>query len=196
MGGIGSGIRSRKTSTGDCMSLDIKNIQEILKYPNNTGSTISWSNKSSISLKKENNNYIRLNYTYTMNGEKTDNDYSIGLNYTNCNYGGQRAWIVCPCCHERVTKLWLKRGVFKCRSCNNMNYFSSRISGDFTEIYNRKINIIQKKLRVECDVMQRYAPKPKGMHYKTYNNLMNELHNFQALKDNYFISKVSKFLYR
>ena len=196
MGGIGSGIRDRKTSTGDCMSLDIKNIREILQYPNNTGSTMSWSNKSSISLKKENAYYIRLNYSSTMNGEKTEHDYSIGLNYTNCNYGGQRAWIVCPCCHQRVTKLWLKRGIFKCRGCHNINYFSSRISGDFTEIYNRKITIIQKKLKVERDVIQRYASKPKGMHYKTYNNLMNELHNFQELKDNYFISKASKFLCR
>lgn len=190
MGGIGSGIRNRKTSTGDCRSLDIKSVKELLKYPNNTDSTITWENKSSISLKKENNNYIKLSYSHTVNGEKNDYNYSIGINYTNCNYGGQRAWIICPHCHERVTKLWLKRGVFYCRTCHNLNYFSSRISGDFTEIYNRKITMLQKKLKVERDVMQWYAPKPKGMHYKTYNNLMNELHNLQALQNNYFISKL------
>ena len=31
MGGIGSGSRERKTSTGDCISLNIVNIRELLK---------------------------------------------------------------------------------------------------------------------------------------------------------------------
>lgn len=194
MGGTGSGARNRKTSTGDCINLNMKNIKEILKYPDNTDSTITWGNKNSISLRKESNNSIRISYNNIINGEKRDHNYSIGINYTDCNYGGKRAWMKCPHCYERVTKLWLKRGVFYCRSCHDMNYFSSRISGDYTEIYNRKIKMIQGKLKAEYDVLQRYVPKPKGMHYKTYEKLTKELNRIQTLKDSYFISKTSAWL--
>ena len=56
--------------------------------------------------------------------------------------------------------------------------------------------MLQKKLKTESDVLEWYAPKPKGMHYNTYKSLINEIHKLQALQNDYFISKASKLIYR
>ena len=77
-------------------------------------------------------NYIKLNYTSTNNstGEKSNRDYKVFLNRTQCNYGGFRFWFICPLsvegrpCGKRVGKLYLPPGgvYFGCRNCYDLTY--------------------------------------------------------------------------
>lgn len=70
-----------------------------------------------------------------------DNGQIIKLVWTNCNYGGQRPWFICPKCLRRVGKLSdrnhslrglsllfnlytkeAKTKFFRCRKCLNLAY--------------------------------------------------------------------------
>lgn len=52
------------------------------------------------------------------------NRQMIPVTQTECNYGGERVWFVCPACNGRVGTLYRKPlGVlFLCRSCQNLTY--------------------------------------------------------------------------
>lgn len=98
-------------------------------------------------------NYIQ----WSMQGFKQTIDYSIywyeGVYYfrlrdskvtdieltrTNCNFGGDRFWFICPGlsedkpCGKRVGVLYrpLHAEIFACRHCHNLTYQSSKKSGN------------------------------------------------------------------
>jgi hypothetical protein len=54
-------------------------------------------------------------------------EYAIGLDWTPCTYGGQRAWFLCPAagCGRRVATLY-GGAIFACRHCYRLVYPSQR----------------------------------------------------------------------
>lgn len=77
---------------------------------------------------------LELTYSSTnkFTGEKRDFNYSVSIDSTPCNYGGQRYWFICPLilndrsCHRRCRILYLPSGAsyFGCRLCYNLTYRS------------------------------------------------------------------------
>lgn len=135
--------------------------------------------------------YVRFIYATTHNwtGEKKDYDYYIEIDWTPCNYGGQRAWFICPECGDRAGKLYMKQGLFLCRHCQRLNYYSQQISkSDQTlEGIREKICTIQKKLKAkEIDHNCHWVPKPKGMHWDRYSRLLQKMRELQIKHDNMF----------
>ena len=51
--------------------------------------------------------------------------YNLSLTHSPCNYGGARFWFLCSC-GKRCTKLYLKRGAYACRQCQQLNYMSQQ----------------------------------------------------------------------
>ncbi len=51
---------------------------------------------------------------------------SVGLTFTPCTFGGQRAWFLCPGCQSRRGVLFFLGGRFLCRICHNLAYSSTR----------------------------------------------------------------------
>lgn len=85
-------------------------------------------NRPSISIKtnlSENNRFLVFNYTHTSrwNDEKTDLEYRVLLETTNCYFGGFRYWFSCPNCFKRVGCLYGGK-YFLCRSCHDLSYNS------------------------------------------------------------------------
>lgn len=124
-----------------------------------------------------------------------DNGQVIKLVWTNCNYGGQRPWFICPKCLGRVGKLYdnshslrglslllnlytkeVKTKVFRCRKCLNLAYESTRK----TKSQRLRSKQFKLKEKLEANLLQLLnnslvIPKPKGMHLSTYIKIINQI---------------------
>lgn len=124
-----------------------------------------------------------------------DNGQVIKLVWTNCNYGGQRPWFICPKCQSRVGKLYdrnhslrglslllnlytkeAKTKFFRCRKCLNLAYESTR------KTKSQRLRSKQYKLKekLEANLIQLVTnglviPKPKSMHLSTYLKILNQI---------------------
>lgn len=135
----------KKTTVEECRSLAIKDLKRlgILRRGVCCGYwPISWVNAegetvASIGLWAEwepgGAGRLRLSYSIGRPGEEKESlEYSVRLEATACNYGGERHWFVCPlvtngrACLRRVGKLYLPPGgkYFGCRHCYSLTYRS------------------------------------------------------------------------
>jgi hypothetical protein len=91
-----------------------------------------------------------------------------------CNYGGQRAWFKCPArgCGRRVAILYGGR-VFACRFCYQLNY-----QVQHEQPRDRSYSRAQKlhaRLGGTGNITHDLPARPKGMHRKTYEGLLERL---------------------
>lgn len=196
MGGLMSGFQGRrKITVEEVLHLKVSSLK--IKRGANYKAEVSWGdkNKTSIGVIKANDNEITLTYTITKNEEKTKVKYDIEIEFTPCNYGGERAWFLCPECEDRVSKLYLKNGYFKCRRCHELNYIlQQEDKRDFAvRSIEHKMYKIQDKLKTRRATNNCYAiPKPKGMHYKTYKELIEQLRELYCLRDEVWCNVLEK----
>ena len=89
--------------------------------------------------------------------------YSILLDWTNCHYGGRRAWFCCPGagCGRRVCKLYLRRHYFFCRQCHNLAYQSQH--EDRPGRLRWGAQQIRTKLGGSMNLFDPFPPRPKYM---------------------------------
>lgn len=171
MGGFGSGRYPRrgraKTTVSRCRSFsaDWMNSEGILDA--DFHGTISWSRNgdeiSTIGVQRvsmaDGRDALRLHYTTKpRTGDDREHDYRVPLTYTECNFGGERPWFVCPGegCGERVGKLYCRSGsdFYLCRHCHDLGYESSQKSG--THEYEN----IQKPLEQSDAALERFNDHP------------------------------------
>ncbi|WP_156920652.1 hypothetical protein [Thermicanus aegyptius] len=98
---------------------------------------------------------------------------TVNLTHTACNYGGTRPWFKCPACRQRVGKLYLANGIFRCRICHNLTYKSCQASRNHLMqllLHGQRIKkkLFEKKLLNSKRVL---IARPKGMHSSTYTKL-------------------------
>jgi len=78
---------------------------------------------------------LRLYYTVTKrDGQQTNHDYLVDLDYTRLYFGGKRWWFFCPNqdCRRRCRILYMAPGsdYFLCRVCQNLTYRSQQAGPD------------------------------------------------------------------
>lgn len=114
-------------------------------------------------------------------GTGLGNSELVRINWTPCNYGGQRAWLVCPRCGQRVAVLY-RLGAFACRNCHQLVHQSTRTAPS-SKPYERA-NKIRVRLGWGGGIASPQGDKPKGMHWKTYGRLMQQLnvHGIAAMQ--------------
>lgn len=125
---------------------------------------------------------VKLYYTIKNNvtDEEKFMDYIVFLTWTNCNYGGRRPWFLCPKCNRRVAKVYLRYNIFLCRHCHDLTYTSCQESGDrYKELRCKIFKILNILREDDTSYMTLVPPKHKGMHWKTYKKLENELLRFE-----------------
>lgn len=89
----------------------------------------------------------------------------IPLTYTYPNYGGRRAWFICPSCRCRKRVLW-GRAYYRCAKCWGMTYE--------TQYEDRASRLLSRAQKIKTDLggeascMEPFPSKPKGMHWRTY----------------------------
>lgn len=185
MGGSGSGPYGNggligKDTVDNSLFLDVKELKGDLivgkslsfAWRYRRGRFGKWEYREfKIDVKEDN-----LVFSYFDQGEKYND--SVGLSWTNCNYGGKRPWFVCPGCFTRKKKLFLKNAYFRCRECHGLTYISCQISGDKLKETTRKMyKLIEKVEVIDFKVyeLKHFLIKPKGMHQETFERLQDEL---------------------
>lgn len=174
MGGRGSGRRSHfgaGACTDELRQLDIRRWQrERLLAP---GQRFTWQwlrndqEIAAIDVRTEPGRVV-LTYRHSRRGsEWVSEAYPVRLDYTRCNYGGDRAWFRCPArgCGRRVAILY-GGAIFACRRCHDLSYRSQRESeSDRTA---RRIDRIRAQLGWKAGFLNGNGHKPPKMHWKTY----------------------------
>jgi hypothetical protein len=111
--------------------------------------------------------YVTLSYRTRRHEseEWTNKEYPVTVEWTRCNYGGERAWFRCPAmgCGRRAAILY-GGSIFACRHCHNLAYDSQNETSHSRAL--GKAQAIRVKLGGEP--AGNFPPKPKGMHWRTY----------------------------
>lgn len=186
MGGSGSGRYGSSSKTNEYHSVDLAYLKRHKLLRTGTNGTLRWSRGGEqtgwIRYAVERDG-LRLNYkTRSWGAEEwqTINEL-VPFTYTQTNFGGQRRWLRCLSCGRRCRVIY-GGSYFRCRRCYDLKYETQ-----YEQAWARVITKAQKvRMRLGGDgsMDELFPPKPKGMHWKTYNRLaaMNELYDKHWLR--------------
>ncbi len=187
MGGVGSGGWYRfdkKTTTEECQSIDVRYLHRNgLLQPGHSFS-LRWSQAgkqigSIGGVAHDDDDRVTFFYRHRSGGSGGDWEdvrETVALEWTACDFGGERPWFVCPGadCGRRVAVLYGPGRYFLCRQCYDLSYESQR-EGKANRAL-RRAQKIRERLGGSANMMEPFPEKPKGMHWKTYNRLFWEHH--------------------
>lgn len=117
---------------------------------------------------------VILNYrSRSHGGEWQSMEYPVYLKWTGCNLGGRRAWFICPArgCGRRVAILY-SGTVFACRHCYRLAYDCQRETDQYRAF--RRADKLRARLGWPPGIAHGNGPKPKGMHWHTFECLLAE----------------------
>jgi hypothetical protein len=96
--------------------------------------------------------------------------FPLRVDWTPCNYGGQRAWVLCPRCDRRVAIVYFQgTKAFACRRCHRLAYRCQREAAD--ERAFRRANRIRERLGWKPGILNPEGHRPRGMHRETFERL-------------------------
>jgi hypothetical protein len=180
MGGPGSGTWYRwdkKTTTEEIHSVDIRYMRRRGLLKSSHFGTLSWSRPNG-----ERTGWIRyqalddrlvLMYRYRKSGDEWQGvEESISFDWTPCNYGGNRCWFLCPRCSRRVAVLYGLGPRFLCRHCYRLPYASQQENS--IDRLKRKARKIRESLGASNNLGDPVWEKPKGMHWRMFERLLQE----------------------
>jgi hypothetical protein len=194
LGGVGSGNWYRydkKTTADETHSVDVRYLHRngLLKAggwfslrwsrgEHETGS-IGGSVEGHLRLRPE-RVILRYRCRSGRGGEWEDVWEPMSLEWTACNFGGERPWFVCPGarCGRRVALLYGVGRYFLCRSCYDLVYESQRENGMSRAL--RRAQGIRERLGGSANMTKPFPEKPKGMHWSTYDRLFWEHHEAET----------------
>lgn len=164
---------SGRSTTSGYLFLDVRYLQRKGYLRPGMGSSQRWSCRGepsgSINLSAC-DGYVKLSYR-TRNRwsqEWEQKEYPVLLEWTRCNYGGERPWFKCPAarCGRRAAILY-GGSIFACRRCHNLAYESQ------SETRHGRMLTKTQAIRVKLggEPCGDFPPKPKGMHWRTYYTL-------------------------
>jgi len=193
MGGIGSGRKAGfgRPKVESRRAIDVNRLnREGCLSPGWSG-LWRWSRDgetvASIGLKAE-NALLRLTYRVREGGNDwEDIDYGVMIDRTSCNYGGSRPWFICPGvvrgtpCGRRAGKLHSVGRWFLCRRCGDLRYTSQ--SETCLDRRLRRANMLRMRLGGEPGWDALVAPRPKGMHRRRYERMVEEILDIDAEVD-------------
>ena len=174
MGGRGSGRQSSyngKPETSDSMPLDIRKItRKGLLAP---GSRFSWQwlvndrKVAGIGILVDTHQSMVLSWCIKSTGEVVEQ--RVQTQTSPCHLGGERHWFTCPRCSKRVALLYAPGRYFACRQCGGLGYATQKEGeGDRAST---KADKLRKRMGWEAGILNGDGSKPKGMHWKTYQQL-------------------------
>lgn len=94
--------------------------------------------------------------------------YSISVEKQNCHFGGFRYFFRCPNikCQKRMRKLYYHKGMFLCRNCWNIGYYSQRLSPS------KRSMLMKDKIENTLKAMGGSVyQKPKWMRWRTFERI-------------------------
>ena len=165
--------RKYAATTDECLSLDVRLLQRRGLLNAAHSFALSWVREDKgVGIDRV---YVTVTATtLSLDGIVSMSDGTtsrlatrVSLVRTPCNFGGHRAWMLCPAagCGRRVAVLYL-RSTSGCRHCHGLTFMSRRQSP-----HDRALALAQ-QLRVRLGgtpkLWDRLPDRPKGMHIWTY----------------------------
>jgi hypothetical protein len=95
----------------------------------------------------------------------------VTVEYSTPNYGGARAWFLCPTCAARRNDLYFTGGIFECRVCTGASY---RSEGESYSARMRRRWVAIAHLVHPKAVLPTFPTRPKGMSSKRYERLKSQ----------------------
>lgn len=161
--------------TTDLLALDIRSLAKNGRLVPNSRCTVTWtkgSHNASIGVTAQPN---AATLRYITNG--TRHSYNVPITWTECNFGGRRAWWLCLHCKRQCAILY-GGSVFVCRKCAHLHYPSQHASD--TDRFISRAEAIRSRLGWQRGIANAGNGKPKGMHWKTYRRLVQQHEHFAA----------------
>jgi hypothetical protein len=176
MGGYGSGNYGGKSLVENHHCLDVNRMRRTNRLIGWSG-VINWRNDFGkitgyITLKS---GVDQMTASGTLNQKPWKQTFDIA--WTPCNFGRARPWFLCPYCFKRVGKLYIGAGGLGCRKCYHLAYSSTR-EDRATRIW-RKLG----KLEARIILYDGLYFKPTGMHWKTFNRLVEQIKDLERERD-------------
>lgn len=178
MGGYSSGRRGGRSTTDDMRPLDVRRLKrEGLLVP---GRSFDWTwtlkgdTVAKINIRVDIDS-VYLSYQQSWCGEPWRAfGNRLAIDWTECNFGGRRAWWRCPSagCGRRVAVIYSGRGHYACRHCFGLAYCSQRETQ--TDLDARRANKVRDRLGWDRGILNLPGGRPKGMHWKTFMRLLAE----------------------
>lgn len=198
MGGCGSGRQGWKSRVEDCRSLDVNRLHKAGCLEPGYRGGWQWSRDgeeiAGIRFWCEAFRLV-LSFRFRRYGEDwQDVEQPVGLIRVPCHLGGQRPYFRCPgvvngrYCGRRVAKLYSGGPYFLCRHCYDLTYVSRSERGE--DRFLRRANKRRMALGGEPGPAYPIAEKPKGMHWKTYWKLVDEIEDAEARADREFLIRL------
>lgn len=139
MDGIGSGSNYRwatsTTKTEETHRVDIRFLKKQGFLRPGTGGSLSWNRggdpTGNIHFQTHDDS-IHLIYKRSYGEDWEQKHERIAFDWTPCNYGGTRQWLICPHCSKRVAIVYGPGSGFLCRHCYDLSY-SSQSEGQLIE---------------------------------------------------------------
>jgi hypothetical protein len=186
MGGVGSGswYRSdKKPTTSKCHSVDVRHLHREGLLKSGRSFTLRWSRagRESGSIRGILNSSrqpesMTLLYRYRSGpgGEWKNVREPVPLNWTACNFGGERPWFACPGvgCSRRVAILYGLGRYFLCRHCYGLSYQSQRDNKMYRALH--RAQNLRRQLGGSANMMESFPERLKGMHHETYWRLREQ----------------------
>lgn len=186
MGGPGSGnwFQSGRNTVEACHAIDVCVWNREGYIPGPGWFTTNWyrngEKTGSIGVRTVGHDAVHLTFRTRSYGaeEWEDIEQSVPLDWTDCNFGGQRPWFRCSIhangvyCGRRVSKLYAGVRLFACRHCYNLAYQSQHEPPHGRALL--KTQKIRMKLGGSPSLTEPFPHKPKGMHWKSYERLCIE----------------------
>jgi hypothetical protein len=181
---LGSGNRYRfdkKTTTEECHAVDIRYLRRNGLLTSDRGFSLSWSRagRETGSIRAViYRDRIVLSYSHHggQGGEWEKVEEPLPLEWTSCNFGGERPWFLCPGagCSRRVAIIYGPGKYFLCRHCYDLRYESQR--EDKNDRALRRARKIRKRLGGSANMLETFPERSKGMHHDTYERLRQGCH--------------------
>ena len=149
--------------------------------------TIRWGSGQSVGLQFD---PIHEQLVLRWRADGTPCQQTVSLTTTGPNFGGKRRWFWCPIGHRRVRKLYWcpvsgrDGGGWYGRAALGLAYYSQRLSRPDRPML--RARRIRRKLGSEDGTDE--PDKPKGMHWATYNRLLDQADELDDLGWEYVIS--------
>jgi hypothetical protein len=134
MGGYGSTRWSTtvtRVSTERLLKLDVRALGRAGALKPGVAAKVTWGNGVELSLEVRPEWPDRLKVEYVVHeprGSGRPMGEAIPLVTSACHFGGSRVWFACPGCASRCAVLFYLAGRFRCRSCHQLAYGSTRRS--------------------------------------------------------------------
>jgi len=174
----GAGRPAHKGRIGSLLFIDIQQfVSRGLLVP---GYFFSWNwsmggkPSGSLGVNVKSERYITLEYTQQEDGESKSVSYPIYIERTPCYFGGTRPWFICPQSGRKVRKLYYLRGRWYARTCLRVGYAS------------QSEDVVARMWRRKAKLETRLAEgveKPKGMHWSTYNRIIDKWNEAESRLD-------------